>query len=884
MPSHAAHSSTVSGFVVDPSGARVAGATVQLASSTNVAVSAATNDSGEFVLSVRPGSYDLVILAKGFSSFVRHVHVTSSGKLVVNAKLEIAAASENVEVDANDHAIGLSATDNATAVRMDENKLATLSDDDATFQQQLLAIAGANGGRAPQVYVDGFAGGQMPPKESIREVRVNENPYSAEYDQLGMGRIEITTKAGTGKWHGNLAAQGYDSPFNSRNPFLHADDQPGYYRLHLRGGISGPLDKKSSLFLNGEYYNQQNNSIINATTDAGPYSAAIPAPQLTQDYTARYDRELSANDSFTSRYEFNRVAQTNAGLSQFVLPTNAYDSGTDVHTLQIGDTHTLGAHTDLEGRFQWQRTSVAQNAISTAPTIFVSGTFTGGGNSLGINQNSTNQLMFDFKGTWSHKAHLIRFGFRSRTNRLTSLSTAGFNGTYYFPDLDSYRAKTPSQVQLTTGQSRFNVSTSDFEEFVEEEWRARKNLTLDFGFRAESQTAIPDHWDPSPHFGVAWGLWATDKHPALVVVRAGAEIYFDRFAPADLLTAVQRGSQTAQQSYTEQNPGVLDPTQKPSLGTLSADASPTTYRVASNLRSQYFIDPGIGIEAPLGKKGQISVNYTYQRGVHQFLSRNANALRADNTRPFGDAAGERYEFASLGDAHGGFLWVGGNLDVNKYFSVFGGVNKVIYHSDSSGSTTFVSNSYNIGQDASLTGWSRTMLFLGGNGKLPGKIEYSMFLFARSHGHFNITTGLDNNGDTQYNDRPTFATAASDQANVVHTAYGNFNTVPVAGETIIPMNYAKTPANVSLQVQMSRGWRFGPAATAAAGAKPAAKTPGRYELRLGVEAQNVTNTVNANAPVGVLSSPNFGKSIGSSNSFLTTSSANRTITLDMTLRF
>jgi len=51
--------------------------------------------------------------------------------------------------------------------------------------------AGPSGG---QIYIDGFTGGQFAAKASIREIRINQNPFSSEYDKLGYGRIEIFTK------------------------------------------------------------------------------------------------------------------------------------------------------------------------------------------------------------------------------------------------------------------------------------------------------------------------------------------------------------------------------------------------------------------------------------------------------------------------------------------------------------------------------------------------------------------------------------------------------------------------------------------------------------------------------------------------------------------
>ena len=85
--------------------------------------------------------------------------------------------------------------------------------------------AGPNGG---QIYIDGFTGGQLPSKSSIREIRVNQNPFSAQYDSLGYGRIEILTKPGTDKLHGQLFAE------RQRLGFQHAESlRHKYSRLSL---------------------------------------------------------------------------------------------------------------------------------------------------------------------------------------------------------------------------------------------------------------------------------------------------------------------------------------------------------------------------------------------------------------------------------------------------------------------------------------------------------------------------------------------------------------------------------------------------------------------------------------------------------------------------
>ena len=106
------------------------------------------------------------------------------------------------------------------------------------LQSELTALAGAAAGpNGGQIYIDGFTGGQLPPKSSIREIRINQNPFAAQYDKLGYGRIEILTKPGTDKLHGSFMRSGNDSAFNSLNPFV--TSEPSYYSTFLMGNAGG---------------------------------------------------------------------------------------------------------------------------------------------------------------------------------------------------------------------------------------------------------------------------------------------------------------------------------------------------------------------------------------------------------------------------------------------------------------------------------------------------------------------------------------------------------------------------------------------------------------------------------------------------------------------
>ena len=135
--------------------------------------------------------------------------------------------------------------------RLKGEDLDILPDDPDDLQADLLALAGpAAGPNGGQIFVDGFSNGVIPPKDSIREIRINSNPFSAEYDVPGQGRVEIFTKSGTDKMHASVQMNYGNSIWNARNPYT--TNEPYYATQNLNANISGSLFKKLSWYMDFE--------------------------------------------------------------------------------------------------------------------------------------------------------------------------------------------------------------------------------------------------------------------------------------------------------------------------------------------------------------------------------------------------------------------------------------------------------------------------------------------------------------------------------------------------------------------------------------------------------------------------------------------------------
>ncbi|HET9804151.1 MAG TPA: carboxypeptidase regulatory-like domain-containing protein, partial [Candidatus Acidoferrum sp.] len=224
-----AASGTLRGTVTDPSGAVVVNATVGIVTPDGKTLSATTNKSGVYeIKNLLPGKYTVTANAGGFSIFVHDDVQVDAGKLnQFNISLEISVEQQKLDVQEQSTQVDVNPANNAGAIVLSGKDLDALSDDPDELQSDLEALAGPSAGpNGGQIYIDGFTAGQLPPKASIREIRVNQNPFSSEYDKLGYGRIEVFTKPGTDKFHGQISVLGNSSAFNAQNPFL--TSEPSY--------------------------------------------------------------------------------------------------------------------------------------------------------------------------------------------------------------------------------------------------------------------------------------------------------------------------------------------------------------------------------------------------------------------------------------------------------------------------------------------------------------------------------------------------------------------------------------------------------------------------------------------------------------------------------
>ncbi len=320
---------TIKGTLTDDSGASVPAANVTLTGPGTAATvkTAQTQADGTYTFNgLVPGQYTLGVVYPGFVPVSKPVTVAAGQTLNVPAQLSIAAEKQTVEVKGESTVtVSVEPDNNATALVIKGEDLASLPDDPDDLADALQALAGPGAGpNGGQIYIDGFSGGQLPPKESIREIRINQNPFSAEYDRLGFGRIEILTKPGTDKFHGAFRFNDTDSLFDSRNPF--ESNKPAYSVRNLTFNVGGPINHRSSFFFDVGRRSINDNAITFAqyidpnTYSIVPVTTAVVTPTVQYNISPRLDYQLSTNNTLTVRFEDRWNSRENSGLGGFKLP------------------------------------------------------------------------------------------------------------------------------------------------------------------------------------------------------------------------------------------------------------------------------------------------------------------------------------------------------------------------------------------------------------------------------------------------------------------------------------------------------------------------------------------------------------------------------------
>ena len=860
----------------------IPGASVTVSAAQGSAIATVTSDAtGAYVVrGLAGGSYVLQVTAPGFALFVSKPILLEAGQTKdVPIKMAIESSQQQVQVSAESGpVVSTEADQNANAVVLKGKDLDALSDDPDELANELQALAGPSAGpNGGQIYIDGFTGGQLPPKSAIREIRINQNPFSAEYDRLGYGRIEILTKPGTDKLHGRVFMLGNDDAFNTGNPFT--KQIPAYHSIQGNGTISGPISKNASFFFAVEERNTQDASIYTADTALFNGTEYVPqtidgglfSPRTRTAITPRVDIQLGQNNTLTLRYQFWRNYQTGA-IGSTALPTQDATADTIEHAFQLDDTQIVSSRIVQEVRFEYRRginsntpnpaaTALVPAGSPNAPTVTVPSYFTGGANSTQSQTGHTDHLELQDFVTMTAGKHSINFGTWIRDNRQATSSSSNYNGTFNFPSVNAYvdtlnglaqgltvaqiqqacpagQLCTPNKLTYTSGPFAFIGNLFDAALFYQDDWRVNPFFTFSAGLRWETQNHVADHSDFAPRFAFAYALDGhKNRKKAKTVVRGGIGFFYDRFQIADLMNLEQyNGTAKSQKQTVINNPTCFDATSLQnalSQGCVTSNnatpASPQYDTVTPSYHSPYAEQLGFSLERQLTRRSTLTLTYLHSFGVHQLVVRNANPYTPLPGTVFYNASTGPRLLASQGNDSiidqyfpeavykQNQLIVNVNAQFTPNFGVVGFYNWTDANSDG-GNGSNPSNSYNLSQDYGRAPFIRPQfLFLMSNYNGPWGLTMNPFLVVQEGKPYSVVTANDLTGDNFFNDRPAYAIGSSNPASVVQTSFGALDTNPGdPTQQIVAPDLLLGPSAVAFNLRMSRSFGIGPATESAGG--------------------------------------------------------------------
>jgi hypothetical protein len=820
--------------VVDPSGAVIVGAHVVLTPPAGTATPIAldTGPRGDATFAgLAPGRYTIRVESPGFEAADLRDYRVRAGDSRREVKLAIARLTATVDVGRDPRERASDPRSDAFATILNQAQIDELPDDPDEMEQLLRDMAGPGA----VLRVNGFRGGKLPPKSQIQQIRFRRNMFAADTHEPGFISVDIVTKPGLDAWRGGTSAGFRDAALNARNAFAPArgDEQHQRYGFNL----NGPLWKQhTSLALSIDGVDAYDSKTIVAALPSGYFADSIRRPNDTLNVTARLEHALTKSQMFRAELQRNRNTTENLGVGDFDLPERGYRQTHTGDVLRASVTGSIGKALYNELHVQWRSDDTSFAPVSTAPAVLVLNAFDAGGAQLaGAHGSDVFELADDVD--ISAGRHAVRTGVQLEAGRYSTSELRNTTGTFTFASLDAYAAGRPTTFTRNIGNPDVAISQVQLGLYVQDDIRARKDLTVSVGVRQEVQSHIGG-LNLAPRGGIAWSPFKSGK----TTIRAGAGVFFDWLDAQAYEQGVQLDG-THQRIEAIVQPGYPDPL----AGGFAVALPPGRVQFAPGLRQPTLKEAIVGIEEMLPGQIRFNTTFIHRRGSNLLRGVNINAPLATGLRP-DPSAGTITEIQSV--ARSEVDAVSFNLNyVRPERRLFVAANYTVGRSIDETDSVFglPANSYDLAAERgpALNDARHRFMSLA-NVPLRMRFRLGTSLRVQSALPYNITTGRDDNGDTVSNDRPSGVTR----------------------------NTGRGSAQVDVGLRLSWSIGFGGAAAPAGGPQvkvvrgdnpdPLASMGGadgqnrKYAIEIYTQAYNALNHLNAINYSGVMTSPFFGQ--------------------------
>jgi hypothetical protein len=822
--------------VVDPSGAVIVGARVDVKASAPAGAAAASMSTGargdaDFNL-LEPGRYTIHVESPGFETYeARDVRVRA-GDNRREVKLAIAKFAETVDVGRDPRERASDPRGDVFATILGQAQIDELPDDPDEMEQALKDMAGPGA----MLRVNGFRGGRLPSKDQIQQIRFRRNMFAADTHEAGNISIDITTKPGLESWRGATTAGFRSSVLNAKNAFapVKADERNERYGFSL----SGPLwARHTSLALSADGTDAFDSKTIVAALPSGYFADSIRKPNTALNLTARMEHALSKSQVVRAEAQRNHTFSDNLGVGDFDLAERGYSQSRTENVFRLSTAGSIRKSLFNEFRFQFRSEDTSFASASLAPAVQVLNAFNAGGAQVGGGRH-VDQADIANDLDFSRGKHALRTGFLVEAAQIGTDVRKNATGTFTFSSLDAFNAGLPTTFTRNIGDPLVNVSQLQAGVYIQDDYRARKDLTISAGIRQEYQSHIGG-LQLGPRGGFAWSPFKSGK----TTLRGGAGIFFDWFDAQSYEQTVQLDG-SHQQIETIVQPGYP----VAAAGGLAVALPSGRMQLAANLSQPRLSEAIIGVEQTLPKEIRLNTMYIHRQGRYGLRGINVNAPAGNGARP-DPSAGPITEIASVAQSRFDGLSVSLNFSRPQQ-RMFIAANYMLSRSRNETDSPFSlpANSYDLAAERGpAAGDARHRFMSMANVPLTGRFRLGTSVRLQSALPYNITTGRDDNGDTISNDRPAGVTRNSGRGRAQADIGARLSWS--IGFGVRPPGGVQGP-----QVRIVRGDSADPLSGMGGGGD----MNKRYSVELYAQSYNLLNHTNALNFSGVMTSPFFGQ--------------------------
>ena len=509
----------ITGVVQDQTGAVLAGANVELASvagtAPSVPQSTTADGTGTFRFeNVAPGQYELRATYEGFKPASTRVRVGSRAPGTQKLLLAIAGLTQEITVSNAAAEVDARVSTNVDAVAVDQSMLESLPvfDHDYVATLSRFLDAGSAGTGGVTLVVNGMEVNALNVSASVvSQIRINQDPYSAEYSRPGRGRIEILTKAGSQEYHAETNLVFRDSHLNGRNPF--ASTKPPEERRIFEGFLGGPVGSggRTSFMLSANDERDDNQAFIYALGPSGIIQDTLPQSSGRALVTGSITRQISSRNTFSIRPTYESESDENRGAGGTTLASAA--TTFKHHEQQVTYTQQTILRPTLLNQFQmlFGHEREPTTSGSAERGIIVAGAFTGGGGQVDLVRTETHITMNESLA-WTHGKHLVQAGFQLPDwSRRGFYDRTNFGGTFFFASLDAYNGGSPYAFTQQQGNGDLAFLEKQVGAYVNDDWQVRPGFSIGYGLRYDWQNYFHDNNNFAPRASVAYAMTTVSR-------------------------------------------------------------------------------------------------------------------------------------------------------------------------------------------------------------------------------------------------------------------------------------------------------------------------------------------------------------------------------------